>query len=309
MFTNREKLLLGGSVLFAVLMVAGSYFGRHWFFGPDVEPVPEHLLTDEPRAARMNPPSRVYVPPAASSISKTTSDTEESLNDDVVSTHDTEQINDAELAALVEALSALEQAEKFFPDGTPVPVHLLCPEEWIGVYTTALLNEDESKFLEVQQQIHTVAQEIVANHNPQRPVVEVWPQFIEAETQLHAQSVDAGESTLSVGGNRIDWVYEQMYNFPEIFEIILSEGQQGRWGNVYDVEMGYLAPDWNLIELPDGREFRVRDGYRYQIGMLEICLSDLATAELIVIDNLDETSDAELERLGGWNYNFNPYTD
>jgi len=44
-------------------------------------------------------------------------------------------------------------------------------------------------------------------------------------------------------------------------------------------------------------------------GMIEICLSDLATAQLIVIDDLEQTSDAELERLGGWKYNINPYTN
>ena len=61
MFTTRQKLLTGGTLLFAVLLVAGSYFGRHWFYSPDVQPVPEHLLADKPRTAQMNRPVRASV--------------------------------------------------------------------------------------------------------------------------------------------------------------------------------------------------------------------------------------------------------
>ena len=32
MFSTRQKLFLGGAVLLSVLLVAGSYFGRHWLF-------------------------------------------------------------------------------------------------------------------------------------------------------------------------------------------------------------------------------------------------------------------------------------
>lgn len=202
------------------------------------------------------------------------------------------------------------------PSADDFPEHLLCPEKWVGVYISAI-DEDEAKFAEGQQHMLAVAREIIANHNPNRSLAEVWPLFIEEEKLLHAQSEDAGKFTLSIGGNRIDWMYEQVRNFPEIFDLILEEGPDGRWVDVYNVEMGYLSPDWNLTTLPDSREFRVRNGYRYQIhvgdehagGMIEICLSDLATAQLIVIDDLEQTSDAELERLGGWKYNINPYTN
>ena len=51
--------------------------------------------------------------------------------------------------------------------------------------------------------------------------------------------------------------------FPKFLNSIHAEEGNGQWLNVYEAEMGYLEPDWNLIELPDGREFRVRDGYRY----------------------------------------------
>jgi hypothetical protein len=203
------------------------------------------------------------------------------------------------------------------PSTNDFPEHLLCPEKWVGVYISAI-DEDEAEYTEVEQRMHAVAREIIENHNPNRPLAEVWPLFIEEEKRLYAQSEDAGKFTvLNIGANRIDWTYEQMRNFPEIFELIFEEGFDGQWANVYQVEMGSLDPDWNLTTLPDGREFRVKNGYRYQIhvgdelagGMFEISLSDLKTAKLIVIDNLEQTSDTELERLGGWNYNINPYTN
>ncbi len=37
-FTGKQKLVIGGAILFAVLFVVGSYFGGHWYYG-DVEPV------------------------------------------------------------------------------------------------------------------------------------------------------------------------------------------------------------------------------------------------------------------------------
>ena len=295
----REPMVIRAFVL-AVLIVIGAYFGGWWYYS-------DTSTTVLPDKERDTTPAST-VPPVEEEGDSTPPPQIETEN---VVPEETE-------APVVDAVDESEEAhlmrvEKFFPDGTPVPEHLLCPEKWVNVYITAVLNENEAEFLEYKQRIHAVIQEIVANHNPHRPLAEVWPRFIEAEKQLHAQSDDAGKFTLNLGGNRLDWTYEQIYNFPEIFELIHAEEGNGQWLNVYEAEMGYLEPDWNLIELPDGREFRVRDGYRYQIGkpgegMFEICLSNLASAQLIVID-LEQTSDEELERLGGWNYNFNPYTN
>ena len=67
------------------------------------------------------------------------------------------------------------------------------------------------------------------------------------------------------------------------------------------VDMGLMPPDWNRVQLPDGRYFCVEHGYRYvfsqtretesgtNTGTFEICKSDPATAETIYIA-LDETS-------------------
>ena len=70
MFTSKQKLLVGGVVLFAVLLVAGSYFGRRWLHDPDVEPVPEHLLIVERYAGQTNRPARASVYQDAPSMSE-----------------------------------------------------------------------------------------------------------------------------------------------------------------------------------------------------------------------------------------------
>ena len=289
----RQPLVIGAFVL-SILIVVGAYFGSNWYYG-EVKPVPDEL-------SRYTP-----TPAVRRGVSKEHS----SWNDNSATKRVQDSSEDAAVAADgMDDFSDLEDTPVYyFPDGTPVPEHLLCPEKWVGVYI------DDVEYSEVEQHLQAVAREIVANHNPNRPLAEVWSSFIEDETLLWAVSKDAGKIQ-AIGSNRIDGMYEQMRKYPEIFEIVLEEGPAGRWVNVYHVEMDILEPDWNVITLPDGRDFRVKDGYRYQIYTndssalpLSICLSDFSTAQLIVIDNLDQTSDAELERLGGWDYNFNPYTN
>ena len=71
MFTIGQKLLLCDSVLFSLLLVAGSYFGSHWLHGPDVELAPEHLLTSKRRPGQMSRPVRASVLRDTSSVSET----------------------------------------------------------------------------------------------------------------------------------------------------------------------------------------------------------------------------------------------
>ena len=88
---------------------------------------------------------------------------------------------------------------------------------------------------------------------------------------------------------------------------------------MYMVDMGRFDPDWNLHRLPDGRPFRTESGYLYEFRLTAVSEAEIAIgtralrvghsggdAQLVVI-NLNETSDEELERLGGWNYNYNLY--
>lgn len=290
----RQPLFIGAFVL-GILIVVGVYFGSHWYYG-EVEPVPEELLNykHQPAVGRGVPEERLSW-----------------ADDSVPQRHSTPSSGEKSGEKAGGTSDDLEYTPAhYFPDGTPVPEHLLCPEKWVGVYTTSL---DKTEYAEVERHIHAVAREIVANHNPNRSLAEVWPSFIEEERRLWAESED-GASIQSIGSNRIDGMYEQIRKYPEFFELMYKEGPSGLAGRVYRVEMGTLEPNWNVINLPDGRDFRAKYGYRYRFsngsgGYFEFCRSDLDTAELVVINNYKQLSDAELERLGGWNYNYNPYTN
>ena len=120
-FTSQPKLWIGGAILFVVLVVVGSYFGSHWYYG-DVEPVPEHLLTIEPHYPTANQQTSVSGSPAAESLEgESVSETEELSGDDAVSTL-LPDITDDELDALLQELeeSPVEKGDfPEVPDGFP----------------------------------------------------------------------------------------------------------------------------------------------------------------------------------------------
>ena len=299
-FTLTLKWVIGGACLIAVLIVVGSYFGSHWYYG-EVEPVPEELLRYTPSPA---------VSRGAPEVSKGRS----SWNDDSATGSVSSSSEGAGQAA--DGMDDLDDLEYtpvyYFPDGTPVPEHLLCPEKWISVYMGDLL-EDNQEYDELVAHSRKVKDEVIANHNLKRPVSELWDQFIDLEKQYKAQSLQDNQSGLSIAGGRIDLLYEQYYDFPEIFQ--LKEEDSDRFFNMWMVDRGNFDPDWNLHILPDGREFRAGDGYMYEFryttvgnvdpdGVTEIYERTSRVshsgrdAQLVVID-LNETSDEELERLGG----------
>ena len=142
MFTIRQKLLLCGSVLISALLIAGSYFGSRWLHGPDVDPLPEHLLSDRPPAVSMNRPVRAsvsqYTPsiPEADFVSEdeSFSDTDSPINSDGIDDDLDAQLaslSDEDFTDLADALAELEQDEgessdyPAIPDGFPLtPVWL-----------------------------------------------------------------------------------------------------------------------------------------------------------------------------------------
>ena len=300
----RQPLVIGAFVL-TILIVVGAYFGSHWYYG-SVEPVPEEVsrYTPTPAVSRGAPEvSKGRLPRNEGSA---TGGVSTRSDDAVQAAYEMDNLDDMEYTPVY-----------YFPDGTPVPEHLLCPEKWIGVYQSEV---SKSEYSEVEAHVKQVAQEIVDNYNSNRPLSEVWPLFIEAEANLLSQSEAVlSERKSRIAGMRIDWAYEQLYRFPEIQVVRLEDNPPSRLIHMYMVELGELDPDWNLTTLPDGRDFRVKYGSRYvftqtreaesstSTGTFEICYSDSTTAEAIYVD-LDEASDAELERIGGWNYNYNPYT-
>ena len=128
-FTGKQKLFLGGVILFAVLFVVGSYFGSQWYYG-DVAPVPEHLLTDKPLYPRVNQEMPVSVFQDAESLeSSSVSEAEESFGDEVASTTVPDKTEDELLfAELAESPSPETRDFPEVPDDFPwTPIWLRVP--------------------------------------------------------------------------------------------------------------------------------------------------------------------------------------
>ncbi len=133
LFTGKQKLVIGGAILFAALFVVGSYFGSHWYYG-DIEPVPEHLLTIEPR-----PPIVSQETPVSGSQdmegleSLSVAETGELSGGNAVSTP-LADITDNELDALLQELDESPDEKGDFPevpDGFPsdlTPVWIEYPD-------------------------------------------------------------------------------------------------------------------------------------------------------------------------------------
>ena len=299
----RQPLIIGVFVL-SILIAVGAYFGFYWYYG-GVEPVPEELLSYklEPAVSHGMPKGKLSW---ADDSATQRQSTPRSSEGKVQSADEPDNLDDFEDIPMY-----------YFPDGTPVPEYLRCPEKWIGVYMYDL---DERGSAELEEHMRRVVDEVMTNHNLNRPVAELWWPFIELERQYQADAIQDNKSGLSVAGGKIDLQYEHIYDFPEIVQ--LMEKDYNRWFNMWKVDRGDYDPDWNLHSLPDGREFRTKDGYRYEFhyttfgdvdenGSTEIYdrtfkVSQSEGGELVVV-NLNDTSDEELERIGGWNYNYNPY--
>ena len=118
-FTGKQKLVIGGAILFAVLFVVGSYFGSHWYYG-EVEPVPEHLLTIEPPPPGVNQQTPVSSSQDTERL-ESSSVTGELSGGDVVSTP-LADITEDELDALLQELDESPDEKGDFPevpDGFP----------------------------------------------------------------------------------------------------------------------------------------------------------------------------------------------
>ncbi len=226
---------------------------------------------------------------------------------------DTSDITDA----TAESQKAATISEEFHFNGSTssnplfangVPEHLQCPKELVGFYTTEVPVENLRK-------IGEIANEVVERYNPNRPLPDVWPQFIEAEIYYHANA-DPVKKGLGVAANRFDWGIQSILDYPEI--VVLLREDPIRATDMMMIEQGEWEPNWNLHELPDGRKFRTDNGFYYEFiyssgnddnftGKIYSLGHSGSDAERITID-LNETTDEELENLGGWNYNINPYT-
>ncbi len=208
----------------------------------------------------------------------------------------------------------------YFADG--VPEHLKCPKKWIGVYAWA-----SGEYSEVDQKMRQIYREVIAKYNPNRPIHEVWPRFIEAELFYQANAdippldperhppgsfaefaaaPERGEAV-----DRIDWLIQNALDYPEVAKLMIEDSET--CFNAWRMELGFDKPDWNIVELVDGRKFRERSGYRYEFTFTDgnqtftsgSTHSADPNAPLVRI-NLNETSDEELEALGT-DYSIIPY--
>ena len=157
-----------------------------------------------------------------------------------------------------------------------------------------------------------------------RPRAEVWPDFLAAEKAYRAHAAEAlGEPlTGTLGGSRYEWQYAQAWAFPEIMECFVTETDPEKRSNfvrAHQIVMGDLSVDHNRVQLLDGRAFRMRPNIQYVfryaaeagVGMThrdETVYTPGAARPEVVIDVLN-TSDAELERLSGWDFRINPITN
>ena len=205
-----------------------------------------------------------------------------------------------------------KSSNPLFADG--VPEHLQCPPELINVYAVELDPE-------IRERVYQITDEILEKYNPNRPLTEVYPAFIEAERWYHANADPEGAG-ISMGANRIDWAFQLTLDYPEIG--VLAQEDTARAFNMRRVELGHWSPDFNVTALGDGRTIREDDDKKYVITRssyteiedgFESSTSTFTfgpsngdpNAEVIEI-NLDTITDEELEALQGWDYNINPYT-
>ena len=199
-----------------------------------------------------------------------------------------------------------------------LPEHLRFPCALRGVYhTTRDLSPCEAR------RLHHIFTAIVRDYNPRRERAEIWPAFIAAEKAYRAHASQAlGEPlTGTLAGSRYEWQYAQAWAFPEIMECFITERDPETLDNfvsAFSIAMGDRAIDHNVVQLLDGRVFRMRYNhqyvfrYNYPEGVPTSLRDETAYTRgeprpEVVIDVLN-TSDAELERLSGWDFRINPIT-
>ena len=100
-----------------------------------------------------------------------------------------------------------------FADG--VPEHLQCPPEFITLYR----REAEENFR--QKVPWSIYEEIKEKWNPNRPLTEVWPAFIEQE-QWYRENAEPERAENFGAAGRLGWLVQHWLDYPEI-TVLLDE--------------------------------------------------------------------------------------
>lgn len=298
--TNKWKI--AAVVLLTAAVGAYFWFQRAQLTAP--EPIVETDETDretERQTLKRKDPTAETPPPSAP-------------DDSVAETEEKTSKNET-------AASFQTSSNPMFADG--VPEHLQCPEAWVGLYRK--FKGDES---ELRREFWSRLDEILSNYNPRRPLTEVYPLFIESEKR-YASNADPKQASLAQARGRLDWLYQSYLDYPEIFVLdqITNFGDQldllrdkDHFSTMRLVSIGDLPPDLNVHTLMDGRKFRARDGYNYEEILTEKLLYGTTLSSAIGFGHsgrdapvikiyTSTTSNEELEKLSGWDYNINPYTE
>ena len=64
--------------------------------------------------------------------------------------------------------------------------------------------------------------EILSKYNPHRPLTEVWPLFIAVEKYYYANA-DPKLSNPGRARGRLDWQYQNLLDFPEVFGLSVTD--------------------------------------------------------------------------------------
>ena len=303
MFTNifSHRLFIGIFVFVLLLVMGcGLYYGRK-------------VATQEP--VKVYKPLEVEQP------------TSEALVGDTLHTEPHKE----EKLPLVDASDKQNLVAASQPSGYPplppssvpndIPEHLKLPEKWKVPYYGSYSEEPSPFSMEESEHAVSILREIVRDYNPQRPIGEIWHQYIAYEKMYRAYAEQELNKT-PLGGlsfNRMDWQYEQAWAFPEIMKVMLeptSEDERSLLLTARRIDMGHDSPNWNEHILHDGRAFYLRYDTRYEFKWTTPAGVERTTgfsrtldpnAPVVVIYPY-VTSDDELERLGWWNFHINPYT-
>ena len=207
------------------------------------------------------------------------------------------------------------------PSSVPddIPEHLKMPEKWKVPYYSSYSPGPPPVSIEEAQRFVSMLREIIRDYNSQRPIGEIWHRYIEYEKMYRAYAeVDLNKTPLSLACNRAEWHYEQTWAFPEITGVFFGDASDDEKHLLYEaraIAMGHESPNWNEHILHDGRAFYLRYDTRYEFKWTtpegverKTGFSRAGNPKATVVIYPDETSDAELERLGWWNFHINPYT-
>ena len=210
------------------------------------------------------------------------------------------------------------------PSSVPddIPEHLKFRDEWKTGYYYGFSEgaEPEGFSMAEAERALNIIKEIIRDYNPERPIGDIWHQYIAYEKMYRAYAeVDLNRTPLGpLSANRADWLYEQTWAFPEIMDIIIGDSSEDEKNLFLDarlVAMGQLEANWNEHILHDGRAFYLRYDTRYEFKWTtpegverKTGFSRAGNPKATVVIYPDEISDEELERLGWWNFHINPYT-